>query len=356
MDDTPATTASTTANEPAKPLVLVTGGSGYIAAFCIARLLDEGYPVRATLRSLSRQAETRAAIAKLTPHGEHLTFTAADLSADAGWPEAAQGCAYVLHLASPFPITNPKTDDELVIPARDGALRVLKAARNAGVRRVVMTASVASIVYGTGGREKPFTEADWTNATNLTDTSPYIRSKTIAERAARDWMQTDGGALELVTIHPGLVLGPVLGRDFSGSVEAVKKLMDGSVPGIPKIGWGLVDVRDIADLHFRAMLAPGIAGERFIAANDFWWMAQIAEVLKRRLGARARKVPSLALPNALVRIAALFDPVIRDTLFDLGKYRPVSHEKAHRILGWVPRSNEETVVATGESLLAEGIV
>ena len=343
-------------NDATKPLVLVTGGSGYIAAFCIARLLDEGYTVRATLRSLSREAETRASIAKLTQAGANLSFVAAELTADAGWAEAAAGCTYVQHLASPLPITNPKTDDELVRPARDGALRVLKAARDAGALRVVMTASIASIIYGHGGRPEAFTEADWTDATNLTDTSPYIRSKTIAERAASDWMITDGGALELVTIHPGLVLGPVLGRDFSASIQAVKKLMDGSVPGIPKIGWPLVDVRDVADLHYRAMLARGIAGERFIAANDFWWMSQISEALKRRLGARARKVPSINLPNLLVRVAALFDPVIRDTLFDLGKHRAVSNEKARRMLGWAPRGNEETIIDTAESLLAEGIV
>jgi len=344
------------ANEASKPLVLVTGGSGYIAAFCIARLLDEGYTVRTTLRSLSREAETRATIAKLTQGGDRLSFVTADLNADAGWAEAAAGCTYVMHLASPLPASKPKNDDELVRPARDGALRVLKAARDAGALRVVMTASVASIMYGHGGRPEAFTEADWTDATNLTDTSAYVRSKTIAERAARDWMITQGGPLELVTIHPGLVLGPVPSSDFSTSIQAIKKLLEGSVPGIPKLGWPLVDVRDVADLHYRAMLARGIAGERFIAANDFWWMSQICEVLKRRLGARARKVPGMNLPNVLVRVAALFDPIIRDTLFDLGKHRAVSNEKARRMLGWAPRGNEETIVDTAESLLAEGIV
>jgi dihydroflavonol-4-reductase len=345
-----------TMSEAAPRTVLVTGGSGYIAAFVIARLLDEGFNVRTTIRSLSREAEVRAALKKLIDAGDRLTFLPADLNADAGWAEAVAGCAYVQHLASPLPTTSPKNDDDLVRPARDGTLRVLKASRQAGVRRVVMTASVASIAYGHGSRAEPFTEADWTDATNRADTSPYERSKTIAEREARDWLAREGGALELVTIHPGLVLGPVLGRDFSASLEAVKKMLDGSVPVLPRFGWPLVDVRDIADLHYRAMLAEGIAGERFIGANDFWWMEQIAGVLKRRLGAKARKVPSMKVPNFVVRAIGAFDPVVRDRLFELDKYRPVSNAKARRVLGWQPRGDEEAIVATGESLIAEGIV
>jgi dihydroflavonol-4-reductase len=343
-------------NEAAEHTVLVTGGSGYIAAFCIARLLDEGYTVRTTLRSLAREPEVRGAIAKLTQGGGRLNFVAADLNGDAGWAAAVARCTYVQHLASPLPTTSPKDDDELVKPARDGALRVLKAARDAGVKRVVMTASIASIAYGHGSRDTDFTELDWTDEKNLADTSAYERSKTIAERAARAWLAREGGGLELVTVHPGLVLGPVLGRDFSASVEAIKKLMDGSVPGLPRFGWPLVDVRDIADLHYRAMLAEGVAGERFLGANEFWWMSQIAEVVKRRLGARARKVPTMKIPDFAVRLSAWFDPVIRDRLFELGKHRPVSNAKAKRVLGWAPRGNEETVVATAESLLAEGIV
>jgi len=336
--------------------VLVSGGSGYIAAFVIDRLLRDGYAVRATLRSLAREAELRRTLAKLIPADAALSFVAADLTADAGWAEAAAGCAYVQHLASPLPTSNPKHDDELVKPARDGALRVLRAAREAGAKRVVMTASVASIAYGSGGRATAFTEADWTNEKDLTDTSPYERSKTIAERAARDWMAREGGAMEFVTIHPGLVLGPVLGNDFSASIEAVRKLLDGSVPGLPRFGFPLVDVRDIADLHIRAMVTPGISGERFIGANEFWWMKDIAAVLKQRLGARAKKVPSMSLPSFLVRLAANFDPVIKDRLFELDKRRAVSNEKARRVLGWAPRPDAEAIVDTAESLLAAGLV
>jgi dihydroflavonol-4-reductase len=336
--------------------VLVTGGSGYIAGFCIAELIRRGFAVRTTVRSLAREAEVRAALAKLVGTTGDLTFFVADLNDDAGWDAAVAGCAYVLHVASPLPIDNPKDDDELVRPARDGALRVLRAARQAGVKRVVMTASVACIAYGHGSRSVPFTEADWTDETSLADTSAYERSKTIAERSARAWVATEGGALELVTVHPGAVLGPVLGRDFSASIEIVKKLMDGSVPGIPRFGFPLVDVRDIADLHMRAMLTAGIAGERFIGVSDFAWMADVARVLKAGLGPRGKKVPSMKIPDFVVRLLSVFDPAIRSRLFELGKYRPASAEKARQVLGWAPRPNEESIMDTAESLLAEGIL
>ena len=337
-------------------LVLVTGGSGYIAGFCIAQLLMDGWRVRTTVRSLAREAEVRAAVAKLAGAGDRLAVVAADLNADAGWHEAARGCDYVLHVASPLPSSNPKSDDDLIRPARDGALRVLAAARDEGVRRVVMTASTAAVAYGRGGRDAPFTEGDWSDATNLADTSAYERSKTIAERAAWDWMAREGGALELVTICPGAVLGPVLGRDVSASIDIVKKLMDGSMPGLPRFGWPLVDARDIADLHVRAMLAPEAKGQRYIGAGPFFWMEDVAGVLRKRLPAAARRGPRRRLPNWVVRLSALLDTVIPDPLFELDKLRPVSSDKARRELGWSPRSNEDAIVATAEGLLAQGVV
>jgi dihydroflavonol-4-reductase len=337
-------------------LLLVTGGSGYIAGFCIAQALDAGWRVRTTVRNLSREAEVRQTLARLSGGLDRLTFVAADLNADAGWRDAVRGCDAVLHVASPLPSSNPKNDDDLVRPARDGALRLLKAARDEGVRRVVMTASVAAIAYGRGERQATYTEADWTDETNRADTSAYERSKTIAERAAWDWLTREGGALELVTICPGAVLGPVLGRDFSASIDIVRKLLDGSVPGIPRFGWPLVDVRDVADLHLRAIDAPAAAGQRYIAAGPFYWMSDVAKVVRERVPKLAGRVPKRALPNWLVRISALFDPVLRDRLFELDKKRIVSAEKARRELGWQPRSNDDAIVATAESLLAEGLV
>lgn len=336
--------------------VLVTGGSGYIAGFCIAQLLREGWRVRTTVRSLDREAELRRTLAKLTDAEDRLEVVVADLNSDTGWRAAARSCDYVLHVASPLPARNPKDDGDLVRPARDGALRVLAAARDEGVRRVVMTASTAAVAYGRGGRATPFTEADWSDETNRADSSAYERSKTIAERAAWDWLKREGGALELVTINPGAVLGPVLGQDFSASIDIVKKLMDGSLPGLPRFGWPLVDVRDIADLHCRAMLAPAARGQRYIGAGPFYWMADIARVLRERVPQAAKRVPKRSLPNWLVRLSAVVDPIVRDRLFELDKLRPVSADKARAELGWNPRSNDDAIVATAESLLSEGVI
>jgi len=339
-----------------KGTVLVTGGSGYVASFCIGQLLNSGWTVRTTVRNLAREADVRATVARLSPHGDRLSVFAADLNADAGWREAAEGCDGVLHVASPLPSANPKDDDELVRPARDGALRVLKASRDAGVKRVVMTSSTAAVCYGYGGRSEPFTEADWSDPTDRSDSSAYERSKMIAERAAWAWHKAEGGALELVTICPGAVLGPVLGRDFSASIEIVRKLLDGSLPGLPRFGWPLVDVRDIADLHVRALTAPDAAGKRYIGAGEFNWISEIADVLRQDLPGAGARVPKMKLANWMVRLSATFDPVVKERLFELDKPRPVSAQRARDELGWSPRSNREMILATANSLIAEGLV
>jgi dihydroflavonol-4-reductase len=336
-------------------LVLVTGGSGYIAGYCIARLLADGWRVRTTVRSLARAEVVRAAIGAIAPGAAGIEFAAADLNADAGWAEAVAAAHYVLHVASPVPKVDPKSDDELIRPARDGALRVLRAARDAGVKRVVMTSSISAIIYGRGAREAPFTEADWTDEANLEDTGPYDRSKTIAERAAWAWLKAEGGSLELTTVNPALVLGPVLGADFSPSLEAVKKLIDGSSPAVPRFGFSLVDVRDIAALQALAMTAPAAAGERFIGSGDFYWMKDMARILKEGLGDKARKVPTLSAPDFVVRAIAIFDPVVRARLFELGKRRVVSSEKARRALGWTTRPAAESILDAAKSLQALGL-
>ncbi len=336
--------------------VLVTGGSGYIASFCIAQLLREGTHVSTTVRAPAREADVRAAVGKLVTADDRLAIMVADLNADVGWQEACADCSGVLHVASPLPSRNPRNDDELVRPARDGALRVLKAARDAGVRRVVMTSSTAAVAYGHGGRSRPFTEADWSDPGDRTDSSAYERSKMIAERAAWDWHAREGGALELVTVCPGAVIGPVLGGDVSASLDIVRKLLDGSLPGLPRFGWPLADVRDIADLHVRALRMPNAAGQRFIGAGPFTWMEDIAQVLRERVLEVAGKVPRHRLPSWIVRLSSVVDPVVRGRLFELDKERPVSAEKAKRELGWVPRSNDEAIIDTARSLLAEGLV
>ncbi len=336
--------------------VLVSGGSGFIGGWCIIALLRAGWRVRTTIRSLSREAEVRAWLDKEEKLGDRLSFHCADLMSDAGWPAAVDGCEYVLHVASPIPSSLPKNDDELVIPARDGTLRVLKAARDAGVKRVVITSSTAAVTYGVErSRTAPFTEADWTDPTHK-DTSPYIRSKTIAERAAWEWLAREGGSLSVATVNPGAVLGPILGKDFSPSVQIVQRLLEGSMPGCPRLGFPLVDVRDIADLHVRAMTHPQADGQRFLGACDFYWMSDVAKTLKARMGAAARKVPVNELPDFMVRLVSMMDPTVRSVAFELGRARPVSNAKAKTVLGWAPRSNDDAIVACAESLRGHGIV
>jgi nucleoside-diphosphate-sugar epimerase len=337
--------------------VLVTGGSGFIGSHCILQLLAAGHQVRTTVRSLKREGDVRSLLKQGgAESGDRLSFFAADLEQDAGWSKAAEGCEYVLHVASPFPPSVPKHEDELIVPARDGALRVLRASRDAGVKRVVLTSSFAAIGYGHQQQTKPFNETDWTDP-NGGDVLPYAKSKTIAERAAWDFIAKEGGKLELAVVNPVGVFGPVLGPDYSTSILIVQRLMDGAMPGLPKLYFGVVDVRDVADLHLRAMTQPAAKGERFLAvAGDFLSILDIANVLKARMGAAASKVPTRQLPNWLVRLASLRDPAVKQIVPELGKRKNATNEKAKRVLGWSPRSNEESIVATAESLVRLGLL
>jgi dihydroflavonol-4-reductase len=333
----------------AKGLVLVTGASGYIAGFTIKALMADGWAVRGTIRDVAKAAPLRRTLA-----APDLELVPADLGADAGWAEAAAGTDHILHMASPIPERAPRHDDELVIPARDGTLRVLCAACDAGVRRVVMTSSVAAICYGHDVNPPRFTESHWTNPDHP-DTYAYVRSKLHAERAARDFMASAGSTTEFCTINPGAVLGPLLGKDFSPSLEVVRKLLRGELPGCPRLGFPLVDVRDVADLHLRAMTAPGMDGERFIAAGAFLWMREIAEILKFRLGAEARKVPTRTLPDWMIRLSGLFDPTVRMVTSELGRERHCDAAHAKKLLGWTPYPVEETIVDCARSLISAGL-
>lgn len=334
-------------------VVLVTGGSGYIAGFTIRQLVGAGWTVRTTIRNLKREAEVRD---WLQVDNDKLSFFAADLTNDAGWTEAMAGCSHVVHMASPVPATAVKDENELIVPARDGALRALRFARDAGVTRLVMTSSVAAIFYGRTADKHSFTEADWTNV-EAGDVSAYAKSKTIAERAARDWLAAEGGSLEYVSVNPGLVLGPLLGADFSPSLEAVKRVLEGSYPALPDLGFNLVDVRDVADLHIRALTAPDMNGERFmaVAPNGFLRLAEIGAVLRERLPQYAKKVPTRRMPNWVMRIVSLFDPVVRSMIGELGKTRHAEPTHAIERLGWAPRPVAESVVDTAESMVAMGV-
>jgi len=338
-------------------LVLVTGGSGFIGAHCILQLLDAGYRVRTTVRSLDREADVRAMlkVGGAEP-GDALSFVAADLTADAGWNEAVTGCDYVLHVASPFPTYIPKDENELIIPAREGALRVLRAARDTGVKRVVLTSSFAAIEYGHRPTGQPFSEELWTDV-DRDDVNAYAKSKTLAERAAWEFIEQEGGDLELSVVNPVGVFGPVLGPDYSNSILLIQRLLDGAAPGLPRISYGIVDVRDIAALHLRAMTNPAAAGERFLGvAGDFMSVQEIALLLKARMGETASRVPTRVIPDWAVRLAALFDPSIKQIIPSLGDERRCINEKAKRLLDWNPRSNEEAILATAESLVRLGLL
>ncbi len=335
--------------------VLVTGGSGFVGSHVILQLLNAGYVVRTTVRSLARESGVREKLKSAGPDAQRrLTFFAADLERDEGWREAVSGCGYVMHVASPIPAAAPKSEDELIVPARDGTLRVLRVARDAGVKRVVFTSSCGAIYYGHPPQRAPFDETSWTNIQG--EMSAYVRSKAIAERAAWDFMAAEGGALELSTVNPTGIFGPVLGPDVASSIELVIRLLKG-MPGCPRLYFGVVDVRDVADLHLRAMTDPAAAGQRFIASSgDIMSMLAMARVLRERLGDAARKVPTRQLPNWLVRFASRFDRTLRPLVPLLDSTRHATSAKAQRLLGWQPRPPEEAIVAAAESLIAFGVV
>jgi nucleoside-diphosphate-sugar epimerase len=336
--------------------VLVTGGTGFIGVHAILQLLAAGHQVRTTVRNLKREPDVRAMLkAGGIDAGNRLTFFAADLEKDAGWKEAVAGCDYVHHVASPIPPNAPKHEDELIIPAREGALRVLRASRDAGVKRVVMTSSFAAIGYGHQPQTAPFNETTWSDLTGTREVAAYPKSKTLAERAAWDFIAKEGGNLELSVVNPVAVFGPVLGPDYSPSILIVQRLMDGALPGSPRVSFGAVDVRDVVDLHLRAMTHPAAKGERFLAGANIW-MLEIARLLKARMGDVAKRVPTRQLPDFLLRLAAMRDPAVKLIIPELGIVKSSSNEKARRLLGWSPRSNEESIIATAESMVRLGLL
>ncbi|HEY2660537.1 MAG TPA: aldehyde reductase [Caulobacteraceae bacterium] len=335
--------------------VLVTGGSGFIGGWCVVGLLQQGYRVRTTVRDLRREAWVRANLGKVADAQDRLSFHVADLMADAGWDEATQGCDYVLHVASPLGVSEPKDPNELITPARDGAKRAVSAAIKAGVKRVVLTSSVAATSKGASAPDNISDETVWTDLTQP-KVSAYYQSKTLAERAAWDLIEASSGATTLATVNPALVLGPVLSGDYSESVQVIERLLSGRVPGLPRLGFNIVDARDVADLHIRAMTAPEAAGQRFIAAGTFAWMADMASLLRLRLGDDAAKVPTRKVPDLAIRLASLFDKDLSAVTPSLGHKHDYSSAKAQTLLGWRPRPLEDTVLDCARSLIATGVV
>ncbi|HEV2426990.1 MAG TPA: aldehyde reductase, partial [Acidimicrobiales bacterium] len=317
---------------------------------------ERGHDVRATVRTLSREGEVREMVARAGAPDDRLELVVADLDTDDGWRGAVDGCRKVLHVASPFPLVMPRDHHDLIRPARDGALRVLRAARDSGVERVVLTSSFAAVGYSPKPSGAPYDETDWTNP-DQPGLSAYVRSKTIAERAAWDFIEEERRDLELSVVNPVGVIGTVLGPDLSTSIELVRQLLDGKVPGTPRLSFGLVDVRDVADLHLRAMDAPEAAGERFLAiSGQPVWMSEVAAVLRERAPELARRVPTRGVPDAIVRLASLVNRPLRQVVGELGHIKRVSNDKARTLLGWEPRPIADSVVDTATSLASLGLL
>ena len=336
--------------------VLVTGGTGFVGIHTILQLLQKGYKVKTTLRNLNRQNEV---LEILKNEGisqfENLEFVEADLTRNDNWEEATKGCTYVLHVASPFPSTEPKNPDDVIIPAKQGTLRVLKAAKNAGVKRVVMTSSFGAIGYSIDPKNHIFTEEDWTdpNAANTT----YIKSKTLAELTAWDFIKNEGDKMELTVINPVGIFGPVLGKDFSSSIQMVEQLMNGKMPATPNVSFGIVDVRDVADIHIKAMTSPKAKGQRFLVTSDvITSLPEIAKILRSQPNEFAKRVTKKVFPDWLVKVLSIFKPELKQVASQLGKVKVLSNEKAKTVLNWQPRSKETIVADTAKSLIKYRLV
>ncbi len=329
--------------------VLVTGGNGYVAGWCIVELLKRGYIARTTIRNLSKEPAVRNSIAAAADT-RNLTFFAADLTRDDGWEAALNGCDYVLHVASPLGMNNSRNPNDLIIPARDGTLRVLRAAVAAGVKRVVMTSAANAASPSSYAEDSVTDETLWTDPNDST-LIPYRRSKTLAEKAAWEFMKTVEGDTTLTTILPGAVFGPILSRDNLNSVQVIGKLLRGEMPGVPRIGLEVVDVRDIVDVHLRAMTAQAAAGERFLATGELMLLSDMAKALRENLGAPANKVPTRAIPDFIVRLMAIFKPELREIAIGLGRKNRHTTRKAETLLGWKPRPARETIIDCARSLI-----
>jgi len=334
-----------------KEMVLVTGATGFIAKHCILTLLKQGYQVRGSLRSMDKAEVLKTALSEHTDVSD-LSFVELNLMSDEGWDDAVKGCTYVQHVASPFPATEPQNEDELIIPAREGALRALRAAAKAKVKRVVLTSSMAAVAYGVQEREPgPFTEKDWTNSDS--PVGAYLKSKTIAERAAWDFIASkEAGDMELSVINPGAVLGPVLDSSWSTSGELVRKLLRKEMPACPRISFAMIDVRDVAEAHYRAMILPEAAGERFLLVTESAWMVEISRILH----ANGFDTPTKELPDFLVRFFGMFDKTIKMVTRQLGKSEDISNEKLRTVLQIEPRDLEEMSVSMAKSMEKYGLV
>ncbi len=341
---------------PSSKPVLVTGASGFVALHTIIQLLQQGYNIRATLRTLSRESEVRETISKHVEIDNGLEIVTADLMQDTGWDRVMLGCESVLHIASPFPLLEPINEDELILPAVQGTQRVLRAAHKANIKRVVIVSSVVAVSAGRNGENRTFNESDWSIIEN--NIGAYSKSKTLAERAAWDFINgvENTNTMEMVAINPPLILGPLLNKDFPTSAELIRTFMLGQVPGVARLKMGIVDVRDIASALILAMTTPEAAGNRFICPAATLWIKEIADILSNKYAGRGYKIPVIQFPSILVRLLGLIDKKVALVAGNLNWDYGLSNEKSKRILKWTPRKAEEAILSMAESLIEQGFV
>ncbi|MET0137417.1 MAG: aldehyde reductase [Sphingobium sp.] len=332
--------------------VLVTGGSGFVGSYVVLALLRQGYRVRTTIRSLSRESEVRQMLGEHVDAGDRLGFVAADLLQDDGWGSAADGCTYVHHVASPMPVGEYRGTD-VITPAREGTRRVLEASARAGVKRVVITSSTAAAMPA----DPKGVIADETVWTDLPDRPAfnYPRAKTLAEQDAWAFVNDNKPSFDLTTILPAQIQGPILGRDYSASVDLLRMMLRGKMPAVPRVGYNIVDVRDLVDLHLAAMIQPEAAGQRYIAAGDFLWFSDMARILREEFGDKAAKTPTRTIPDLVIRIGALFNPEFRQISPVLGKRSRYSSVKAETLLGRPLRPARAAILDAAQSLIDRGL-
>lgn len=337
--------------------VLVTGGSGFIAGHCILQLLDSGYEVRATIRSLAKEAAARAVLTEAGMRdGDRLTFVAADLLRDDGWAAAVADVDHVLHVASPVMPGHVENEDDVIVPAREGTLRVLRAARDAGVKRVVLTSAFHAVSWGHPHSDHVFTEADWT-VIDGPGVDAYGKSKTMAERTAWDFVAAEGNGLELTTLLPVAVMGPVMGSDVSGANHIVQRMLNGGMPGFPNLFIPIVDVRDVATAHVLAMTSAEAAGQRFLISNGpALAMKEIGAVVRDAVGDAAKNVPTKSIPDLILRAMGVANPQIKALLPDLGYAKKTSNDKARTTLGWTPRDPREAIAAAARTMVEKRLI
>lgn len=333
--------------------VLITGISGFIAKHVALEFLKAGYKVRGTVRSKAKGEKVVETLKKHFDKAKVEIFEA-DLSSDAGWEDAVKGCDAVAHVASPFPLAQPKDENELIKPAVDGTLRVLRAAKAAGVKRFVQTSSTVAIMFGHGNDKTNFNEESW-SVVNGPGMTPYAKSKTLAEKAARDFVAAEGGDMHFSTVNPGLVLGPSLDGDIGASLELVQMMLNGKYPGAPKLMMPVVDVRDIAKMHLLAMESDEPSGGRYSGVASLNWLMEIATALREGLGDSAKKAPKFELPNFVVRIVGLFDPAVKAIVPDIGIERKLDNSHTKKALGIEFIPMKDASVASGKSLIEHGL-